>query len=136
MINDGNPVVWLFLYIRYLIGGQTQTQSVKSVKSVTTVTGRFNACQADRFHSPRILGFVRSDYRQQVIVHQEIAHGRITEERNRVTPNTPDRQARSCPITRAASISSGFNTRKRNTRLDDTSRRAVRLIELSIWITA
>lgn len=40
MINDGKPVVWLFLYIRYLIGEQAQAQHIKSPSVVTTLTSR------------------------------------------------------------------------------------------------
>lgn len=48
--------------------------------------GRFDEREADGAHSPCILGFVCSDYRQQVIVHQEITHSRITEERRSQLP--------------------------------------------------
>lgn len=79
--------------------------------------------KADRSHSPCVLGFVRSDYRQQVIVHQEITHSRITEERITVTPNTPDRQVQSRPIT-SCFYFIRYPNREFNMLLDDISRSA------------
>lgn len=60
MINDGKPVVWLFLYIRYL----ENRSSVKRTALAEESTEAEGAPSASRLqHLPGILGFMSSDYR-------------------------------------------------------------------------
>lgn len=59
MINDGKPVVWLFLYIRYL-KNRSSVEHTGLAKDSMNADG---ACSAIRLHRlPSILGFVSSDY--------------------------------------------------------------------------
>lgn len=57
MINDGKPVVWLFLYIRYLESRSSVKRAARAPRGWRGGRGRLLG------HLPSVLGFVSSDYR-------------------------------------------------------------------------
>ena len=82
VIKEGKPVVWLFLYIRYLRKRGGLSSAVPGRRSMG------GGGDAEPPHLPRVLGFVSADYRKQTVVLQKITNCRITAKQNHAWVST------------------------------------------------